>query len=196
MSKGLVAGLIAAVVIVGIGIGVLVLKKPETTKYVEKVEVVDKSGETRTEVTEKVSVTKRTDIKGRLEVVNVVPADSLLFISAVDIKGTWDSLKNSDFWKQVVGLPVWETANVGPSLDLLTQQASANLGIELNEENILGLFGQDVGIALVGGPAGAVNPSLLIVAKLDMSAGMGEKIRGMLDKLKGPLTITSSDYNG
>ena len=199
MSKGLLAGLVAAVVIVGIGIGVLVLKKPETVKDVEKIEVVDKSGRTTTEVkvTEKVSVTKRAAVKGKIEVVNVIPADSLLFISAVDIKGTWDTLKTSDFWKQVIGLPVWQTANVGPSIGLLAQQASANLGIELNEENIMGLFGQNVGIALVsGGAAGAMNPSLVIAAKLDESAGMEAKIKTMLDKLQGPLTITDSEYNG
>ena len=197
MNKGLIAGLIAAVVIVGVGIGVLLMKKPTTETLVEKVEVVDKEGKTTVAVSEKLTtVTGKKAIKGKMAPVNVVPADALLYLSAVDIRKTWDSLKDSNFWAQITALPVWETANAGQSLALLQQQASANLGIDLNEENIMGLFGQEVDIALASGPAGALNPSLLVIAKLDPSAGMEAKITTMLDKLQGPLSITGIDYKG
>lgn len=199
MKKGLVAGLIGVVVVLAV-VGVLVLKKPAGPPPTEKErkEAVERGekGEAPSRKERGASVMEMASVKGKLALLNVVPEDALIFLSAQDIRATWSELEGSNFWNQISTLEIWQTANVAGNLDILKEQFRANMGIDLSEENLLGLFGQDVGLVLVGGAAGALNPSLLIVAKLDPAAKMEDKINDMLDKFKDTLTITKNPYSG
>ncbi|MBI1870244.1 MAG: DUF3352 domain-containing protein [Chlamydiae bacterium] len=182
MKKGILA--IGAVGVVAVGIVIALKFTKQKTSEMGAPSGVEKS------------VTQMESFKGEVAIADVIPSDVVLFLSARNARSTWDLVKSSNFWKQVADLKIWEAAQIVSNLNTMKEQFKTNMGFDLSEENVLGVFGQDLSIALVGSKEGLANPQILLLAQTDPRADFKGKVDTLLEKVKGTVTVETVEYNG
>lgn len=184
MKKGILAVIVVAVVIVGAVIGIKMMKTKTAEQMAGGPSGVEKS------------ITEIAVPKGKVAIADIVPSDVIMFVSARDAKSTWNLIKTSNFWKKISALKVFSTVLQGVNLDNLSAQFQANLGFDLSEGTILGLFGQDLSLALVGSKEGINSPQLLLFAQADPKADIQGKVASLIEKVKANVTVETVEYNG
>ena len=192
MKKAIIAIVIAAIIVAGAVIGLKVLKKPATEKGIVTEEKVVKAEKSLAKKMEK----RKAAVKGQYTIDDMVPSDCILYASIQDMKNTWDVIQGSNFWAQLTSLQIWAEADMDANIALLKDQFKANLGIDLTEDSIMGLLGQNVTIAVVSGPGAPMSPNVLVMADLDPSTDASNAFMILLDKFKENLTVETKDYNG
>lgn len=185
MKKGILAVVIAAVVVVGAVVAFKTLR-PSVPGAVAPVAVQEERP-----ITEVLAPST-----SGVAIADVVPTDVVVFLSAKNARSTWDLIKNSNFWKKASGLKVWEAAQLGTNLVTFQEQFKTNTGFDLSEENLFGLLGQDLSIALLGSKEGLANPQLLIMSQTDPRVDAKGKISQLLEKVKANVTTETVEYNG
>ncbi|MBI1883798.1 MAG: DUF3352 domain-containing protein [Chlamydiae bacterium] len=182
MKKGILGIVIVAVVAVGAFVALKVVKS--RTAGVEGPSGVERP------------VTEALSSYSGVAIADVVPSDVVVFLSARNTRSTWDLIKNSNFWQQASSLKIWESAQLGMGLKNFKDQFKTNMGFDLTEENVLGLFGQDLSIALLGSKEGLANPQLLLMAKTDPKVDIQGKMSALVEKVKPTVTVEEVEYNG
>ncbi len=180
MKKGILVVVVAALVAVGV---VVTLKM----KKGESVQSLLSSGKES-------SVSELVSSQGEVAIAEIVPSDVVLFLSARNAQATWDLVKGSQFWQRVSALKIW--GNVPFDLNAFKEEFKKNLGFEFSEENLFGLFGQDLSVALIGSKEGLANPQLLLLSQTSSKADVNGKIAALVEKVKGEVTLETVEYNG
>jgi len=78
----------------------------------------------------------------------LVPDGPIFFKTSVDFEKVWASISQSNFWKQLTSLKVWEQTEVRAGLENIAQGFSEEVGLELSTENIMSLLGKEIAFAL------------------------------------------------
>lgn len=181
MKKGILAIVVAALVAGGVVVGLKMMKS--------------QPGGTTSSGTES-TVNELVSSQGQVAIADVIPSDVVLFLSARNARATWDLVKNSNFWKKTSALSLWQGVQVESSLATFKEEFKKNLGFEFSEENLFGLFGQDLSVALIGSKEGLTNPQLLLLAQTDSKADVKGKIAALVEKIKTDVTLETVEYNG
>jgi hypothetical protein len=185
MKKGILAIVVAVVIAVGAVVAFKVIKsKPSDVSTVSTPTGVEQP------------LTQVISPKGQVAIADVIPNDVVVYLSAKNARATWDLVKNSNFWKKASALKIWQAAQLDANMAAFKEQFKNNLGFEFSEENFLGLFGQDLSVALVGSKEGLTNPQLLLLAQTDPRADVKGKFDVLLEKMKANVTTESVEYNG
>ncbi|MFC2149680.1 DUF3352 domain-containing protein [Candidatus Auribacterota bacterium] len=115
---------------------------------------------------------------------NYIPKDAVAFYSVQDIKGTWDNVKNSNFWKQVSKINVIENLTRQANLTAVTATLAQNLGFEPNEKNIMALLGNEVAIAIVVGARNDPEPKVLVLSQGTEKKGVANTVGKLIGNAK------------
>ncbi len=178
MKKGILVVVVAALVAVGVVV-TLKMKKSQP-------------GHAASSGIES-SVSELVSSQGEVAIAEIVPSDVVLFLSARNAQATWSLIKDSQFWQRVSALKIW--GNVPFDLNAFKEEFKNNLGFEFSEENLFGLFGQDLSIALIGSKEGLANPQLLLLSQTSSKADVNGKIAALVEKVKGEVTLETVEYN-
>jgi hypothetical protein len=95
----------------------------------------------------------------KIEIIDLVPAEAILYLETTDLARTYSNLKKSRFWKEAGSLKVWEKVRSSEKWKRLTEhreELESQTGLKFNESNLKELAGKQVGFALfksaLGGP--------------------------------------------
>ncbi len=94
--------------------------------------------------------------------VKLVPDDAVLFENCLGLDKIWASMAQSNFWKQFVGLKLWDETGIRAKLAEWKKEFAANVGVEVNTENIMSFMGKEVVVALFVEPASPLKPASLM----------------------------------
>ena len=129
---------------------------------------------------------------------DLVPTGPIFYLSVRDGAGLWQKVKTSNFYAQASGMASkTPQKNAGSApWSQSVQQLEQNLGIRLDEQNLLGLFGKRAVLAFYGAGEKAGLDGLLI-AETDMSAKVWEFLVRLKGKYgKDPMAPQAIPYKG
>ena len=78
----------------------------------------------------------------------LVPDNPVFFKTSVEVEKVWASVSQSNFWKQLTGLRVWDETGVTAGLEDMAEGFAEEVGFPLSTENIMSLLGKEMAIAL------------------------------------------------
>lgn len=85
----------------------------------------------------------------------LLPDNPVFFKTSVDFEKVWSSISQSNFWKQLTSLKLWDEAGVTAGLEDIAEGFSEEVGFPLSTENIMSLLGKEIAIAVYVVPAEA-----------------------------------------
>ena len=100
-------------------------------------------------------------------IASIVPQEVAFYYSVQNLQTIWDDIKDSRFWQEFSNLSTWNNLQVASGLQDLQQQFKENIGIDLNEENLMKLAGQELVITLTPGLEAATAPQIVIYCRSD-----------------------------
>jgi hypothetical protein len=82
----------------------------------------------------------------------LIPQDALYFKTNVEFEKVWASVVNSNFWKRVTTLRVWDDTQARAGLEDFPNEFQENVGVALNTVNIMSLLGKETAAAVCVDP--------------------------------------------
>ncbi len=115
---------------------------------------------------------------------NYVPKSAVAFYSVKDIQGTWQQLRNSEFYKEVSSLPIWQEMQAQQAVANFLKAFKDGFGFDLTEQRIMDVVGDELAIAVLMGAPADPEPKLLILTRAGTKTKLAEVAGRLLDKVK------------
>lgn len=125
---------------------------------------------------------------------SVIPQDAVLYLGLYNIRENWETFKKSNFWKDITALPLWQDIQFQESLAAAQQDFKAQTGLELNEANIMELFGQEFAFAIFMNNERQQAPSAVLLSKVGAKTRLLSKLLALTDQTGQK--FETIDYNG
>lgn len=129
---------------------------------------------------------------------DLIPAEPVLYLSLRDGAKLWQQIKGSNFYRRILQLRAGSPrkGSRAPLWSQSERQLEQNLGIRLDEKDLLRLFGRKVVLALYG-VDGKKGPDGLLIAETDMATQVWEFLVRFKSKYgKDPAAPQSIPYRG
>ncbi len=81
-----------------------------------------------------------------------IPEDAFVYASITDLETNWNSMAQTDFFKEMAALKIWEQPNVKQGLEEMKkalEEIEESIGVPLNKQNFMAIFGKKVDIAII-----------------------------------------------
>ncbi|MDP2899117.1 MAG: DUF3352 domain-containing protein [bacterium] len=78
----------------------------------------------------------------------LVPDNPVFFKTSVEFEKVWSSVSQSNFWKQLTSLKLWDQTGVTAGLEDIAKGFSEEVGFPLSTENIMSLLGKEIAVAV------------------------------------------------
>ncbi len=117
-----------------------------------------------------------------LSLANVVPKDTACFVGIYNIKGNYQALKRSNFFKQLSDLKLWKEIDLKNTLNAVTAGFKAQSGLDLSEKNIMELIGRQLGGAVFVNTSYQKSPSIMLLAKVGTKTKLLAKLLGFTNQ--------------
>ncbi len=114
----------------------------------------------------------------------LVPQDVAFYYSLENLETIWDDIKTSRFWGELTSLSTWTDLQVASGIQDLKNQFKQNIGIELSEENLMNLAGQQLIIALTPGTDANVPPQIELLCQGKSKQALSTIIDPIIAKIK------------
>lgn len=116
---------------------------------------------------------------------NLVPKEAVAYYSIKDLRGTWETVSKSNFWKQLSGLQIWKDLKAQDNLSALSKTLKDSLGFELTESRVMDFIGEEAAIAVVIGARNDTEPKILLLTKTGLQTQIAETAAKLIEKAKG-----------
>ena len=193
MKKGVMALIIIVLIGAGIAVGLKFMKKDGAP--FSSLGSQSSSQQQSSSAEQGTSVLTIANQPGQVAIDSIIPGDTVVYLSLMEIDKTWDSLANSNFWKRISALKIIKESGLDANLNLFTDQFKTNTGIDLNRENLMGLFGQNLTLVLLPSET-LTDPNVLLLSKLGSAEQLKTQIEGLFEKFKDTVVKESVDYKG
>ncbi len=124
----------------------------------------------------------------------VVPQDAVAYIGIYDIKNHWKLFQKSNTWKEISSLQLWNDIDLKAAWDNFNQEFKNQVGIELNESNIMELFGRQFAIAMFMKNDRQAQPSIMVLAQVGTKTRILSGLVSLTQQADSPYETT--EYNG
>ncbi len=141
---------------------------------------------------------KKAAVGPGLSLETYVPKGTVAFYSLRDMQGTWNQLRNSQFYKEISSLPIWKEVQAQQAVGNFLNAFKEGFGFDLTEQRIMDVVGDELAIAVIMGAPADPEPKLLIMTRTGTKTQLAEMAGRLLDKAKsaGNQKIENWKYEG
>ncbi len=113
----------------------------------------------------------------------MIPARAGFFIRVRNLRGAWEKITGSDFFRGLIGSRLWQEEGIEKRLEVFRDEFKEQNGFSLDRSTVMELAGDDIALAIL--PAAEAGPaSVVMVSRVGLKARLVEVLLRIGDRLQ------------